>query len=181
MIVEQYCLFFILISLHSCTFFLLHQLSALVVAGCNSVKIKKKNNQLNQIRMTTSQQEQEIRNCITEYTNEGKRPFHEEIYEERRKLQNPSVFAVPSLKRQEWWNLPEIQAQLLEARESIKQEFVGNVGKLERQSIEKDVLNGTWNAWYLMEEGLWKDAEYFANQFPCTTSLLKQLPIMENG
>jgi hypothetical protein len=129
----------------------------------------------------TSQLEQEIRNCIIEYTKEGKRPFYEEIYDQRRKLQNPSVFAVPSLTSQEWWDLPEINAQLHEARDSIKQEFVGNYRKLERQSIEKDVLNGTWNAWYIMEEGLWKDAEYFANHFPCTSNLLKNLPIMENG
>ena len=104
--------------------------------------------------------------------------------QDRLRLQYPSVFYVPSLLAQPYWDrdLPHILQLAKRSFTSIKREFTSVSGRLqdEMEPILRDVAgSGQWKALYLMQEGHWKDN--IAALFPHTMELLRQLPVMQNG
>ena len=123
--------------------------------------------------------QQDIEVAIREYQTEGKRPLHEDICEERRKLQNPSVFAVPTIEAKPWWELADLSSLLRTGDPDILDEFRKYKSVLKRDNITKDVVQGQWTAYYLMEEGVWnRNAQSY---FTKTNAMLLHVPIFETG
>jgi hypothetical protein len=100
------------------------------------------------------------------------------------RLQYPSVFYVPSLLAQPFWNrdLPHIIQLAQIYYSSIRIELVGVLERVEGEMghILRDVAGPEqWKTIYLMQEGRWKST--ITQSFPHTMELLRQLPIMQNG
>ena len=135
-----------------------------------------------ELTSSSSSLEDDVQACVQYFQLHSLCPFHadDQQQQQRRQLQNPAIFAVPSLSCRAFWDLEDVAGRVEEAATDIWAEFCA-VGQtdLVSERIQRDVLSGDWQAFYLMREGGWDES--VLERMPRTKEWLQTLPIMQNG
>jgi hypothetical protein len=94
--------------------------------------------------------------------------------------QSPTVFAIPGLRASPVWSgLDAVTEELLSSVDAIREEFknvLNSQGLSVSDKITSSVRSGSWNVFYLVEEGLWN--ETLCDLCPLTQSLISKLPLV---